>query len=109
GSFGNPAINPNHFTGGGGFGYNVQFATFFGGIEADLQYLGLKGSNTVQINTSPCGCVITPYTWSQDSQADWAATLRLRAGLAFQAALLYVTGGLAMADQTTAATLTFPT
>ncbi len=84
-------INPTGFTGGGQLGYNWQFGSIIVlGLEADLEYFGLKGSSTVTTAT---------FTISQSVKTDWLATLRPRAGfLILPGTLFYVTGGIAFTN-----------
>lgn len=82
------------FTGGGQIGYNWQFARWVTGLEADFQALSLK-----QTRTSPI--VSSGVANAQDFDEvkhNWLATFRARAGYAWDRSLLYVTGGIAVAD-----------
>ena len=71
---------------GGQIGYNHQINNLVLGVEGDLGYFGVSrragdaGGNFVQWRTQ------------------WDASLRGRLGLAIDRTLLYVTGGLALAD-----------
>ena len=86
--------NGDGFVGGGQIGYNYQIGSFVLGIEADLQFADLGGSN---------GDVLVPaaYTAAGFVPAgvaggiDWFGTVRARAGVAFGQALIYATGGFA--------------
>jgi outer membrane immunogenic protein len=88
------ASSPGHvrttgFTGGGQFGYNLQFQSLVAGSEADLQYMGINGSRSLLSMTFQ-----NPYT--QAVQSNWLSTVRGRLGVASQSWLLYATAGLAV-------------
>jgi outer membrane immunogenic protein len=91
-------IKPNGFTGGGQIGYNWQASSSVVlGLEADVEYFGLKGSSTSGA-VYPC-CAPTAFTINQNVQTDWLATFRARLGyLVTPGALIYVTGGGAVTD-----------
>jgi outer membrane immunogenic protein len=67
---------------GGVLGYNWQHGSFVYGLEGDWGWLGGKATNDGKFLQTSFG-------------ADWVATARGRAGLAVDATLLYLTGGLA--------------
>lgn len=69
------------FVGGAQIGYNYQIGSFVVGVETDLQYANLSNSGL------------------SDSD-DWFGTVRARAGVAIDRALVYATGGFAYADDT---------
>ena len=75
------------FVGGAQAGYNYQFGMFVAGVETDLQYaaVGNKGASYG-----------TTY-YSRDSDG-FFGTIRARAGVAFDRALVYGTGGFAYGD-----------
>jgi outer membrane immunogenic protein len=76
------------FVGGGQLGYNMQFGSFVAGVEADLQFADMGGSN---------GFVQQNGTWYNTgaSGLDYFGTVRARLGLAMDRALIYATGGFA--------------
>ena len=86
--------NGDGFVGGGQIGYNYQIGSFVLGVEADLQFADLGGSdndvlvpaNFVAAGFRPAGAV---------GGIDWFGTVRARAGVAFGQALIYATGGFA--------------
>jgi outer membrane immunogenic protein len=82
------------FTGGGQLGYNWQSGVVVFGVEADISYFHLSGSQT---RTGPYP-PFPPFTMTVNSQAntDWLFTARPRIGLASNNWLFYVTGGLAL-------------
>ncbi|MCB8820498.1 outer membrane protein [Microvirga rosea] len=75
------------FVGGAQAGYNYQFGMFVLGAEADLQYaaVGNKGASYGRIY----------YPGNSDG---FFGTIRARAGVAFDRALIYGTGGFAYGD-----------
>ncbi len=72
---------------GGTAGLNWQTGRAVFGLEGDIDWANIKGTNTSA--TCPAGCTI---------QNDWLSTVRGRAGYAFDRILPYVTGGLAVGD-----------
>jgi outer membrane immunogenic protein len=73
------------FVGGAQIGYNYQINNFVLGAEADFGYIGVSRSATAFGSTA---------TW----RTRWDGSVRARAGVAVDRALLYVTGGVAFAD-----------
>lgn len=67
-------IDADSFVGGAQVGYNYQIGSFVVGVEGDLQWADFGGDS------------------------DWFSTVRARAGVAFDRALVYATGGFAFAD-----------
>jgi len=80
------------FIGGVHAGYNVQFGSFVVGVEADLEAAGIDGDLTVTDAAFP------GYAAGVSSDINFQGSLRARAGVAFDRALIYVTGGLAFAN-----------
>jgi outer membrane immunogenic protein len=72
---------------GGTAGVNWQLGHAVLGLEGDVDWSNLKGSTTSAL--CPAGCT---------TSNDWLATVRGRAGYAFDRFLPYVTGGLAVGD-----------
>lgn len=70
---------------GGQIGYNWQIGAFVTGLEGDLQWSGERGTSTMACGT---GCTITG-----SEQTDAFATLRARAGIAFDSVFVYGTAG----------------
>lgn len=91
----NQALRPNGFAGGILAGYNFQNGKLVYGLEADITGLTGSASRTQTALFPVGGCC---FTISQKVSADWMATLRPRVGYAFDRALVYVTGGLAVAQ-----------
>ncbi|MFC4172895.1 outer membrane protein [Microvirga sp. GCM10011540] len=77
------------FVGGGQIGYNYQVGSFVFGVETDIQYADIGGSNDAFVDGV--------YVGDRSGDA-WFGTVRARAGVAFDRALIYVTGGLAYGD-----------
>jgi len=75
------------FVGGAHAGYLQQFDSFVLGVEADIEYSDINGFDR---SLAPSG--------SGKADIDWMGSLRLRAGYAWDRALLYATGGLAYAS-----------
>lgn len=67
-------------------GYNWQVNNFVLGVEGDFGYFGTRRSGVFGAGST--------LTW----RTQWDASLRLRAGVAVDRTLLYVTGGLGFAD-----------
>ena len=72
---------------GGLLGYNWQRGTFVYGLEGDWGWIGAKA--TSEISSSPF------FSAESSFDVNWVATIRGRAGLAVDATLLYLTGGIA--------------
>lgn len=93
-SLGNQKVRGSGFAGGLEIGNNWQDGNFVAGIAADFDYMHLNGSgwrsaaygNSLQFLESSYG------------NADWLVTLRPRIGYATANRLVYVTGGLALAN-----------
>jgi outer membrane immunogenic protein len=79
-------------TGGGQIGYNTQINQFVLGLEADINYVGLRNNFAITVPTSP----VSSFEAAQSTSIDWLATFRGRAGLAFNNVLFYGTGGAAV-------------
>ncbi len=76
------------FVGGGFAGFNYQMNQFVVGIEGNLEYSGIKGSNT---------CSGIAGTVCRTSQS-WIGDLNGKLGFAADRALIYATGGVAFTD-----------
>jgi outer membrane immunogenic protein len=73
---------------GGTLGANYQIGSFVIGLEGDGDWNGANGTSTGVTCGAP-GCT---------TQGDWLATIRGRAGYAFDRVLVYGTGGAAFGD-----------
>jgi outer membrane immunogenic protein len=84
------------FLGGVHGGYNWQVDQMVFGIEGDIDYTNIKGSEGYAGYVPNFG-----YDYVEGSlelKSNWQASLRLRAGYAVDNFLLYATGGVAFAD-----------
>lgn len=72
---------------GGTAGYNLQTGNWVWGIEGDIDYSTIKGTETTICGAGGC-----------QTKNSWLATLRGRVGYAFDRWLPYVTGGGAFGD-----------
>ena len=77
------------FIGGAQVGYNYQIGSFVVGLEGDIQYADF-GATRYDFGTG--------FGVYEDDSEDWFGTVRARAGVAFDRALIYATGGFAFAD-----------
>lgn len=77
-------------TGGAQAGYNWQSGGFVAGVEADVGYLGLKGSHASSLPAAPDVMAM--------ADGGLYATLRGRVGVATDRALFYATGGAIFAN-----------
>lgn len=84
---GSANITAGGFVLGGQVGYNHQFNNWVAGVEADIQWSGIKGE--VELN-------IEDFSVDAGTQVDWFGTLRGRIGhTVTDRFLVYATGGLA--------------
>ena len=81
------------FVGGGQIGYNYQMGTFVIGLEADLQWADLGGSNGTAFIPASFPATFVPA--GAAGGVDWFGTVRARLGFAVDRALIYATGGFA--------------
>ena len=81
----------NGFVGGIHAGYNFQRNSLVYGIEADLEYSGVRGSQVFP--ALPIGAAVVLL--SHRTREQWQGSLRARLGVAFDRTLVYATGGLA--------------
>lgn len=89
--------NGNGVTAGIQAGYNWQIEQTVLGIEADWQYLNSKasiGNSAIAVPAFIGG----NFSGSASVSTDWYGTFRGRVGYAFGPALLYATGGIALAE-----------
>jgi outer membrane immunogenic protein len=75
------------FLGGVQVGYNWQKGSLVLGVEGDVSWADISGSDD---------CANPAFTCQHD--LNWLASIRARAGLAANSTLFYVTGGVAWAD-----------
>jgi len=100
---GSNVITPAGFIGGFQAGYNYQIQKVVLGIEADIDFLGLGKSASSSVVAPVAG----PTTSTTSINAPWLFTLRPRVGIAVGQALIYATGGLAVAEVNLSETNTF--
>jgi outer membrane immunogenic protein len=82
------------FVGGAQAGYNYQIGSFVVGLEGDIQYADFGGDDRFDFDDD--GILDDDF-----NNSDWFGTVRARAGVAFDRALIYATGGFAFADDAT--------
>jgi outer membrane immunogenic protein len=82
------------FVGGAQAGYNYQIGSFVVGLEGDIQYADFGGDERFDFDGD--GILDDDF-----NNSDWFGTVRARAGVAFDRALIYATGGFAFADDAT--------
>ena len=73
---------------GGAVGYNWQIQNYVYGLEADASFASIAGSSSI--------CGMDPHVCGTKSDA--LGTVRARGGFAIDNSLIYVTGGLAVAQ-----------
>ncbi len=83
------------FTGGGEAGCNWQTGQWVWGLEVDVESIRMRGNAGGQFTYTTNGA---PYFLTLSTSTDWMFTVRPRVGVAFDRALLYVTGGLAVTN-----------
>ncbi|WP_112662928.1 outer membrane protein [Microvirga flavescens] len=86
--------NDGGFVGGGQIGYNYQIGQFVIGAETDIQYADIGGNNNNAVFVGN-GAVLG---FNNNSSDNYFGTVRVRAGYAFDRALIYATGGFAYGD-----------
>ncbi|MCB8820652.1 outer membrane protein [Microvirga rosea] len=79
--------NDGGFVGGAQAGYNYQIGQFVIGVEGDVQYADRGHGDR--------GYYGLGYYYGDNGSNDWFGTVRARAGVAFDRALIYATGGFA--------------
>jgi outer membrane immunogenic protein len=87
------SVSDSGFAAGGQAGANFQSGQFVFGIEGDADYLSNQGSVSAGADFTGPGAANT-HTYT----LDFLSTVRGRIGFAWDRALIYGTGGLAMAD-----------
>jgi outer membrane immunogenic protein len=81
------------FVGGAQVGYNYQIGSFVVGLEGDIQYADFGAEGAFDFDRDGDD--------DRFESSDWFGTVRARAGVAFDRALIYATGGFAFADDAT--------
>lgn len=94
-ALGSPSVNGSKLIFGGKLGYNRQWGAVVLGLEGDISYF--RFNKTVNTFGNPFLTFATgTASFTENVTTDWLATVRPRLGYAFDRALLYVTGGLAV-------------
>jgi len=87
--FNSSSIDANGFVGGLHAGYLLQSDSFVYGVEGDIEFADLKDDGKLRaFGGDDAGDL--------EQRVDWLGSLRLRAGIAMDRALIYATGGLAV-------------
>ena len=82
------------FSGGGQIGYNWQSGGFVAGLEADLSSSRARAnSDTGILPPPPLSPGLGTHRFTASMNSDWVATLRVRAGTAFDKSFVYLTAG----------------
>lgn len=103
---GSPTLTDSTIMGGVQAGANWQTGAFVLGVETDINSVRVRQSATVTRATAPG--LSLGYTVSESVASNWLFTFRGRGGMTFGNALLYVTGGLAVADNKFSQSSFFP-
>jgi outer membrane immunogenic protein len=82
--------------GGGQAGYNWQTGHYVLGVEGDIDGTGLRANSSSTVTRTTLSGTQT-VTANFSARIDWIATVRVRAGYAWDRAMLYATGGIAAA------------
>lgn len=83
-------VDPNGFAGGVSAGYSMQWGRIVGGLEGDVNFVGARA--TIDTGFAP-----DPSITQLQSAVGWNSHLRGRIGYGFDRALLFMSGGLAIA------------
>jgi outer membrane immunogenic protein len=90
-----PSLNGSGVTAGGQVGYNWQSNAWVYGVEADFNYTGVNNSRDLVFIPPPLGGTLG---FADSVRSRWLGTVRARIGWSMDRTLLYVTGGLAVAN-----------
>lgn len=85
------SIEMDGFVGGLHAGYNWQSDSLVLGVEGDIEYADINGDTDILHADND-----NEKAGEARQEIDWLGSLRLRAGFAFDRALIYATGGLAV-------------
>jgi outer membrane immunogenic protein len=83
-------VDPNGFAGGVMGGYAMQWGRIVGGLEGDVSFLNARG-------TTDTGFAPDPAVTQLQTSMHWNGHIRGRFGYAFDQAMFFVAGGLALA------------
>lgn len=90
-------------------GYNYQTGIFVLGLEADIQWSGIKASVSVPVACCLPAPVAAAGVNTTSQSLDWFGTVRGRAGITpWDRTLLYATGGLIYGQESVSQLLVFP-
>ena len=89
---GSGTMSATGFTGGVAAGYNWQSGGYVLGIETDVSYIGLNGTQDM------AAVNFTSITEHDSFETSWLSTVRGRFGYGWGGWLLYLTGGAAIGD-----------
>jgi outer membrane immunogenic protein len=89
--------NAANFTGGAHVGWNWQWNALVAGLEADLDYVGLKKSSTSS-GPYPCCGPTTGFIINSSFSTNWLEMIRGRFGFAGNDWLFYATAGVAFTE-----------
>lgn len=92
------SFNAASVLGGGQIGYNWQAANLVWGIEADAQYMRLRGAYDTGVVNGPFGGGAQSVQFANSAQAQGLYTVRGRIGYAVDRTLFYATGGVAFTE-----------
>jgi len=91
-------LDKGGFIGGVDVGYNWEHRNFIYGVEADFDYYSLNDTKSVS-GAALVSPITGNVTYKVEEKMSWLSTVRGRVGrLVTPCTLLYVTGGLAVAD-----------
>lgn len=95
---GNGTMDDSGFAFGLHGGYNRQSGALVIGVEADISYLDLDGSRATATTNFPGVPLPANFSVNEAFESNYLLTLRPRIGFAFDRALLFATGGLAVTE-----------
>jgi len=95
-ALGSPTLNRTGFTGGAQAGYNYHSGWAVWGLETDINYLHTSAGNFAAGTLPVSGAGVTSTV---NATTDWLYTLRGRLGVSADRALFYITGGLAVGNE----------
>ena len=98
---GSPSFRKTNFSGGAQWGVNSQWwGPWVVGAESDIEYIGLKGSQTATFHAVPPPPGFEEdITFSHSIRDNWVSTSRIRLGYAQDNWLFYGTAGIAVSRQ----------
>jgi outer membrane immunogenic protein len=102
-------VTPSGGLAGAQAGYNAQSGAFVWGLEADIQWSGIRDSSSVAV--ACCNPAPLPNAGTFNSSHDfrWFGTVRGRLGVAVaERGLIYGTGGLIYGEEAVSFALVFP-